>query len=88
MLQVMSEGGPQPQSIVHFSVTNCSVAEVSCLGHITAKAVGTTTIQGTIQVVSEDTGRVTVFSQVSSHCIPYSLFPFLSGFLMMLAARP
>uniref|UniRef100_A0A8V1AGD9 Nucleoporin 210 like n=1 Tax=Gallus gallus TaxID=9031 RepID=A0A8V1AGD9_CHICK len=63
VMQVMSEGGPQPQSIVHFSVTNCSVAEVSCLGHITAKAVGTTTIQGTIQVVSEDTGRVTVFSQ-------------------------
>ncbi|XP_021232281.1 nuclear pore membrane glycoprotein 210-like isoform X2 [Numida meleagris] len=63
MMQVMSEGGPQPQSIVHFSVTNRSVAEVSWLGHVTAKAVGTTTIQGTIQVVSEDTGRVTVFSQ-------------------------
>ncbi|XP_031462245.1 nuclear pore membrane glycoprotein 210-like isoform X2 [Phasianus colchicus] len=63
MMQVMSEGGPQPQSIVHFSVTNRSVAEVSCLGHVTAKAVGTTSIQGTIQVVSEDTGRVTAFSQ-------------------------
>ncbi|POI26619.1 hypothetical protein CIB84_009631, partial [Bambusicola thoracicus] len=62
-IEVMSEGGPQPQSIVHFSVTNRSVAEVSCLGHITAKAVGTATIQATIQVVSEDTGRVTVFSQ-------------------------
>uniref|UniRef100_A0A803XYU9 Nucleoporin 210 like n=1 Tax=Meleagris gallopavo TaxID=9103 RepID=A0A803XYU9_MELGA len=63
MMQVMAEGGPQPQSIVHFSVTNRSVAEVSCLGHVTAKAVGTTSIQGTVQVVSEDTGRVAVFSQ-------------------------
>uniref|UniRef100_A0A8C9LAN5 Nucleoporin 210 like n=1 Tax=Pavo cristatus TaxID=9049 RepID=A0A8C9LAN5_PAVCR len=63
MMQVMSEGGPQPQSIVHFSVTNLSVAEVSCLGHVTAKAAGRTTIQGTVQVVGEDTGRVTVFSQ-------------------------
>ncbi|NXI74493.1 P210L protein, partial [Anseranas semipalmata] len=63
MMQVMSEGGPQPQSIIHFSVTNRSVAEVNRLGQVTARTVGTTTIQGTIQVVSEDTGRVTVFSQ-------------------------
>ncbi|NXC49303.1 P210L protein, partial [Penelope pileata] len=63
MMQVMSEGGPQPQSIIHFSVTNRSVAEVSWHGQVTAKAVGSTTLQGTVQVVSEDTGRVTVFSQ-------------------------
>ncbi|XP_042750020.1 nuclear pore membrane glycoprotein 210-like, partial [Lagopus leucura] len=63
MMQVMSEGGPQPRSSVHFSVSNRSVAEVSCLGHVTAKAVGRASIQGSVQVVSEDTGRVTVFSQ-------------------------
>lgn len=78
-LQVMSEGGPQPRSSVHFSVSNLSVAEVSCLGHVTAKAVGRASIQGSVQVVSEDTGRVTVFSQVSSVCVLYSLFP-LSAF--------
>uniref|UniRef100_A0A8C3BL98 Nucleoporin 210 like n=1 Tax=Cairina moschata TaxID=8855 RepID=A0A8C3BL98_CAIMO len=62
-LQVMSEGGPQPQSSIHFSVTNSSVAEVNQLGQVTARTVGTTTIQGAIRVVSEDTGGVTVFSQ-------------------------
>ncbi|XP_035202398.1 nuclear pore membrane glycoprotein 210-like isoform X1 [Oxyura jamaicensis] len=63
MVQVMSEGGPQAQSSIHFSVTNSSVAEVNRLGQVTARAVGTTMIQGTICVVSEDTGGVTVFSQ-------------------------
>ncbi|XP_025936693.1 nuclear pore membrane glycoprotein 210-like [Apteryx rowi] len=63
MMQVMSEGGPQPQSIIHFSITNHSVAEVNRLGQVTARTVGTATIQGAIQAISEDTGRVTVFSQ-------------------------
>ncbi|NWZ28752.1 P210L protein, partial [Asarcornis scutulata] len=63
MVQVMSEGGPQPQSSIHFSVTNSSVAEVNQLGQVTARTVGTTTIQGAIRVVSEDTGGVAVFSQ-------------------------
>lgn len=78
-LQVMSEGGPQPQSSIHFSITNSSVAEVNQLGQVTARTVGTTTIQGAIRVVSEDTGGVTVFSQVSFHYIPQSFF--LSLFL-------
>uniref|UniRef100_A0A8B9PCL5 Nucleoporin 210 like n=1 Tax=Apteryx owenii TaxID=8824 RepID=A0A8B9PCL5_APTOW len=63
MMQVMSEGGPQPQSVIHFSITNHSVAEVNRLGQVTARTVGTATIQGAIQAISEDTGRVTVFSQ-------------------------
>uniref|UniRef100_A0A8C4Y7J6 Nucleoporin 210 like n=1 Tax=Gopherus evgoodei TaxID=1825980 RepID=A0A8C4Y7J6_9SAUR len=58
ILQVMSEGGPQPQSIIHFSISNQTVAVVSRLGQVMAKAVGTAIIQGTIQVVSEDTGKV------------------------------
>ncbi|KYO49042.1 nuclear pore membrane glycoprotein 210-like isoform B [Alligator mississippiensis] len=63
MMQVMSEGGPQPQSIIHFSINNETVAVVNRLGQVTAKTVGTAIIQGTIQAVSEDTGRVIVFSQ-------------------------
>lgn len=92
-LQVMSEGGPQPQSGIHFSVTNSSVAEVNQLGQVTARTVGTTRIQGAIRVVSEDTGGVTVFSQVSFHYTPQSFFLFLrkngnglSGFLVTLVA--
>lgn len=66
ILQVMSEGGPQPQSIIHFSISNQTVAVVNRLGQVMAKAVGTAIIQGTIQAVSEDTGKVIVFSKVSS----------------------
>lgn len=60
----MSEGGPQPQSLIHFSISNRTVAEVNGLGQVTAKAVGTAFILGTIRAVSEDTGKVIVFSQV------------------------
>nr|XP_025045304.1 nuclear pore membrane glycoprotein 210-like isoform X5 [Pelodiscus sinensis] len=63
MRQVMSEGGPQPQSIIHFSISNQTVAEVNRLGQVVAKALGTATIQGTIQAVSEDTGKIIVFSK-------------------------
>uniref|UniRef100_A0A8C3IN75 BIG2 domain-containing protein n=1 Tax=Chrysemys picta bellii TaxID=8478 RepID=A0A8C3IN75_CHRPI len=63
ILQVMSEGGPQPQSIIHFSISNQTVAVVNRLGQVMAKAVGTAIIQGTIQAVSEDTGKVIVFSK-------------------------
>uniref|UniRef100_A0ABM5F464 Nuclear pore membrane glycoprotein 210-like n=1 Tax=Pogona vitticeps TaxID=103695 RepID=A0ABM5F464_9SAUR len=63
MMQVMSEGGPQPQSLIHFSINNQTVAVVNGLGQVTAKAVGTATILGTIRAVNEDTGKVIVFSQ-------------------------
>uniref|UniRef100_A0A8C6VIG8 BIG2 domain-containing protein n=1 Tax=Naja naja TaxID=35670 RepID=A0A8C6VIG8_NAJNA len=63
MLQVMSEGGPQPQSLIHFSISNRSVAEVNGLGQVSAKAVGTAFILGTIRAINEDTGKVIVFSQ-------------------------
>ncbi|XP_054829282.1 nuclear pore membrane glycoprotein 210-like [Eublepharis macularius] len=63
MMQVMSEGGPQPQSLIHFSISNQTVAMVNGLGQVTARAVGTATVQGTIRAVNEDTGKVIVFSQ-------------------------
>ncbi|XP_023390082.1 nuclear pore membrane glycoprotein 210-like [Pteropus vampyrus] len=67
MMQVMSEGGPQPQSIIHFSVSNETVAVVNRRGQVTGKVVGTAVLQGTIQTVNEDTGKVTVFSQDEVH---------------------
>lgn len=62
--QVMSEGGPQPQSIIHFSISNQTVAVVNRRGQVTGKVVGTAVVHGTIQTVNEDTGKVIVFSQV------------------------
>lgn len=64
-LQIMSEGGPQPQSIIHFSISNQTVAAVTRRGQVTGKVVGTAVVHGTIQTVNEDTGKVIVFSQVS-----------------------
>ncbi|KAB0386578.1 hypothetical protein FD755_001534 [Muntiacus reevesi] len=63
MMQVMSEGGPQPQSIIHFSISNQTVAVVNRRGQVTGKAVGKAVVHGTIQTVNEDTGKVIVFSQ-------------------------
>ncbi|TKC38145.1 hypothetical protein EI555_010723, partial [Monodon monoceros] len=61
--QVMSEGGPQPQSIIHFSISNQTVAVVNRRGQVTGKVVGRAVVHGTIQTVNEDTGKVIVFSQ-------------------------
>jgi len=66
--QVMSEGGPQPQSIIHFSISNQTVAVVNRRGQVTGKVVGRAVVHGTIQTVNEDTGKVIVFSQVSVLC--------------------
>ncbi|KAB0358185.1 hypothetical protein FD754_002341 [Muntiacus muntjak] len=63
MMQVMSEGGPQPQSIIHFSISNQTVAVVNRRGQVTGKVVGRAVVHGTIQTVNEDTGKVIVFSQ-------------------------
>ncbi|XP_007946745.1 nuclear pore membrane glycoprotein 210-like [Orycteropus afer afer] len=63
MMQVMSEGGPQPQSIIHFSISNQTVAVINRRGQVTGKVVGTAVVHGTIQTVNEDTGKVIVFSQ-------------------------
>ncbi|XP_069766525.1 nuclear pore membrane glycoprotein 210-like isoform X2 [Narcine bancroftii] len=63
LIQVMSEGGPQPQSNIYFSINNCTIAEVNKLGQLTALVVGTAKVTGIVQAVDDDTGRVVVFSQ-------------------------
>uniref|UniRef100_UPI00398F7D21 nuclear pore membrane glycoprotein 210-like isoform X1 n=2 Tax=Pristiophorus japonicus TaxID=55135 RepID=UPI00398F7D21 len=63
MIQVMSEGGPQPQSNIYFSINNNTIAKVNALGQLTALMVGTAKVTGIVQAVDDDTGRVVVFSQ-------------------------
>ena len=70
----MSEGGPQLQSIIHFSISNQTVAVVNRRGQVTGKIVGTAVVHGTIQTVNEDTGKVIVFSQVLVICSALLLF--------------
>ncbi|XP_071973491.1 nuclear pore membrane glycoprotein 210-like isoform X2 [Engystomops pustulosus] len=63
MIQITSEGGPQPQSAVHFYNSNNSVATINEVGQVTGLAVGTTKIRGTVQAINEDMGGSMVFSQ-------------------------
>ncbi|XP_073514049.1 nuclear pore membrane glycoprotein 210-like [Phyllobates terribilis] len=63
MMQVTSEGGPQPQSVIQFSIINDSVATINEVGQVTGLAIGTTKIRGTVQATREDNGQSMVFSQ-------------------------
>uniref|UniRef100_A0A6I8NHM7 Nucleoporin 210 like n=1 Tax=Ornithorhynchus anatinus TaxID=9258 RepID=A0A6I8NHM7_ORNAN len=63
MVQVSRGGGPQPQSLIDFTISNKTVALVNHRGQVTARAAGTAVVHGTIRTVNEDTGLVTVFSQ-------------------------
>ncbi|KAM4799986.1 nuclear pore membrane glycoprotein 210 [Urocitellus parryii] len=62
-MQVTSEGGPQPQSHILFSVSNASVAAVGSTGLVRGLAVGSGTVSGVVQAADADTGRVIVVSQ-------------------------
>uniref|UniRef100_A0A8C5K677 Nucleoporin 210-like n=1 Tax=Jaculus jaculus TaxID=51337 RepID=A0A8C5K677_JACJA len=61
--ELIQNSGPQPQSIIHFSISNHTVAVVNRRGQVTGKGVGSAVVRGTIQTVNEDTGKVIVFSQ-------------------------
>lgn len=62
--QVTSEGGPQPQSNILFSVSDSNVAGVSDVGLVQGRAVGNCTVAGIVQAVDAETGKLVVVSQV------------------------
>ncbi|XP_037586068.1 nuclear pore membrane glycoprotein 210 isoform X3 [Cebus imitator] len=62
-MQVTSEGGPQPQSNILFSISNESVALVSAAGLVRGLAVGNGTVSGLVQAVDAETGKVVIISQ-------------------------
>lgn len=64
-LQITSEGGPQPQSNILFSISNESVAEVSGAGLVRGLAVGNGTVSGIVQAVDAETGKLVIVSQVT-----------------------
>ncbi|XP_044610283.2 nuclear pore membrane glycoprotein 210 [Equus asinus] len=63
MMQITSEGGPQPQSNILFSISNESVAEVSGAGLVRGLAVGNGTMSGIVQAVDAETGKLVIVSQ-------------------------
>uniref|UniRef100_A0A8C3LJL7 Nucleoporin 210 n=1 Tax=Chrysolophus pictus TaxID=9089 RepID=A0A8C3LJL7_CHRPC len=63
MIQITSEGGPQPQSNIIFSITDEKIASVNSTGLIRGVAVGNGTVTGVVQAVDAETGKLVVVSQ-------------------------
>uniref|UniRef100_A0A663MKZ1 Nucleoporin 210 n=1 Tax=Athene cunicularia TaxID=194338 RepID=A0A663MKZ1_ATHCN len=63
MIQVTSEGGPQPQSNIIFSISNEKIASVDSTGLVRGVAVGNGTVTGVVQAVDAETGKLVVVSQ-------------------------
>ncbi|XP_040424350.1 nuclear pore membrane glycoprotein 210 [Cygnus olor] len=62
-IQITSEGGPQPQSNIIFSISEEKIASVNSAGLIRGVAVGNGTVTGVVQAVDAETGKVVVVSQ-------------------------
>uniref|UniRef100_A0A8C6NDG7 Uncharacterized protein n=1 Tax=Melopsittacus undulatus TaxID=13146 RepID=A0A8C6NDG7_MELUD len=63
MIQITSEGGPQPQSNIIFSISNDNTASVNSTGFVRGVAIGNGTVTGVVQAVDEETGKLVVVSQ-------------------------
>ncbi|XP_028574807.2 nuclear pore membrane glycoprotein 210 [Podarcis muralis] len=63
VIQITSEGGPQPQSNIILSTSNINIASVNSSGLVTGVSLGNSTITGMVQAVNADTGKVVVVSQ-------------------------
>ncbi|XP_073900657.1 nuclear pore membrane glycoprotein 210 isoform X2 [Castor canadensis] len=63
MMQITSEGGPQPQSNILFSISNESVAAVSSSGLVHGLTIGNGSVLGVVQAVDAETGKIIIVSQ-------------------------
>ncbi|KAK2534436.1 Nup210 [Columba livia] len=63
MIQITSEGGPQPQSNIIFSISDEKIASVNSIGLVTGVAIGNGTVTGVVQAVDAETGKLVVVSQ-------------------------
>ncbi|XP_013866027.1 nuclear pore membrane glycoprotein 210 [Austrofundulus limnaeus] len=63
MMQITSEGGPQPQSHIIFSISDEDIASVNAMGHVRGAHVGNVTVTGLVQAVDAETGKLVIVSQ-------------------------
>lgn len=63
-MQITSEGGPQPQSNILFSLSDQNLATVNNIGLVKGLAVGSGKVKGVVQVIDAESGKVVVISQV------------------------
>uniref|UniRef100_A0AAQ5ZD49 BIG2 domain-containing protein n=1 Tax=Amphiprion ocellaris TaxID=80972 RepID=A0AAQ5ZD49_AMPOC len=62
-IEITSEGGPQPQSNIIFSISNEEIASVNAMGHVRGIAIGNVTVTGLVQAIDAETGKLVVVSQ-------------------------
>ncbi|XP_077380724.1 nuclear pore membrane glycoprotein 210-like isoform X2 [Festucalex cinctus] len=60
MMQITSEGGPQPQPSILFSISNEDIASVNRIGHVKGMTLGNVTVTGLVQTVDTETGKLFV----------------------------
>ncbi|XP_053325422.1 nuclear pore membrane glycoprotein 210 [Spea bombifrons] len=63
VMQITSEGGPQPQSNIIFSVANESVSSVDGNGFVKGLSVGNSSVTGVVQAADAESGKVVVISK-------------------------
>ncbi|XP_046725797.1 nuclear pore membrane glycoprotein 210 isoform X2 [Silurus meridionalis] len=63
VMQITSEGGPQPQSNIQFSLSDSNIASVNNIGLVRGVAVGNMTVTGVVQAVDTESGKLVVISQ-------------------------
>ncbi|MCI4387096.1 hypothetical protein PGIGA_G00070160 [Pangasianodon gigas] len=63
VMQITSEGGPQPQSNILFSLSDSNIASVNSIGLVRGIAVGNMTVTGVVQAVDTESGKLVVISQ-------------------------
>ncbi|TRY98562.1 hypothetical protein DNTS_005269, partial [Danionella cerebrum] len=63
VVQITSEGGPQPQSHILFSLSRQHIASVSGRGHVQGLSVGNMSVTGVVQAVDTETGKLVVVSK-------------------------
>ncbi|XP_018095905.1 nuclear pore membrane glycoprotein 210 [Xenopus laevis] len=62
-MQITSEGGPQPQSNILFSITDETIASVSSNGFVKGVMIGNGTVTGVVQAVDAESGKVVIVSE-------------------------
>ncbi|XP_078517577.1 nuclear pore membrane glycoprotein 210 [Lissotriton helveticus] len=65
MIQITSEGGPQPQSNIIFFISNEHIASVNSSGHVKGSSIGNATVTGVVEAADAETGKLVVVSQDS-----------------------
>ncbi|XP_069795905.1 nuclear pore membrane glycoprotein 210 isoform X2 [Narcine bancroftii] len=63
LMQITSEGGPQPQSNILFSISDKNLATVNNIGHVKGLAIGSGKVTGVVQVIDAESGSVVVISR-------------------------